>query len=235
MQGKYQEVIFDFFTKTGLQEIPLIKEIRKKAERFFENWEKMEAIFSEFPFTFRNELQLLVYLKGNPRDYIGALIFFKDQTKFWTYSYASYLFNKIISLGKLKLPEKIPLLLSNDRRDIKVYHFWLEKDGTDEFEKNLKPFKFLKLERRFVKTRIFPQKILFKILPEGAALSFVLEKGVYATTFLMNLLEIKEGLPLPHWVKPKEYDIKKLLGLGSIKAVGKIFGDAVLTRSISLK
>lgn len=59
------------------------------------------------------------------------------------------------------------------------------------------------------------------------ALSFNLEKGVYATTFLTNLFELKENLPLPKWIKPKEYDIKKLLDIGSIKAVKEIFGEII--------
>jgi hypothetical protein len=28
----------------------------------------------------------------------------------------------------------------------------------------------------------------------------------------MNLFEIDQGLPLPDWVKTKEYDIKEILG-----------------------
>lgn len=233
LKGEYEKVIFNFFTATGFQEIPLIKEKRKEAKKFFGTWKKMEEIFSEFPFTFRNELQLLSYFKKNQKDFLGALIFFKNQTKFWTYSYASYLFNQILSLKGLELPEKIPLLLSNDSRDIEVYKFWLENDGTQNFQKNIKPFnKFLKLERRFVKTKIFPEKILFKILPEGIVLSFILEKGVYATTFLMNLFEIKEGLPLPEWVKDKKYDLKEIFGIGSIKKARKIFGKIIEERTI---
>jgi len=223
LEGKYQEVILNFFANSRLQEIPLLSEKRKKARKYFGNWEKIEEIFSELPFTFRNELQLLSYLKKNPKDFRGALIFLKDQTRFWTYSYASYLFNQILSLEGLELPEKLPLLLSDDLIDRKVYKFWLEKDGTQNFEKNIRPFRFLKLKRRFVKTRALPKKLLFKIFPEGVALSFILEKGVYATTILGNLFEIKEDLPLPEWVKEKKYDIKEILGMGSIKEAKKIF------------
>jgi len=219
LQGKYEEAIFNFLTNSGLSEIPLIQEKRNEAKKHFGNWQKMEEIFFKFPFTFRNEISLLSYLKENPTDFLGALIFVKDLTQIFIFSYSSYLFNKILSLNQrgLELPEEIPLFLSPDLRDRKVYWFWLEKDGIENFEENIQPFiKFFKLKRRFVKTRIFPKEVLYKILPEGVALSFILEKGAYATTFLANLFELKEGLPFPDWVKPKEYDLKKEFRIGSI-------------------
>ncbi|MCP6719356.1 MAG: tRNA pseudouridine(13) synthase TruD [Patescibacteria group bacterium] len=223
LQGKYEEVVFNFLTNLGLQEIPLLNEKRKKAKEYFGDWKKIEETFLDLPFTFRNELQLLSYLKENPQDFIGALVFLKDQTKFWTYSYASHLFNQILSLKGLELPEEIPLLLSDNPVDRKVYEFWLEKDETEYFTRNIRPFRFIKLQRRFVRTRVIPKDVLFKALPEGVAISFTLEKGVYATTFLMNLFQAKEALPLPEWVKEKEYDTKEVLGIGSIDKTKKIF------------
>lgn len=232
LEGKYKEAILNFFANPGLQEIPLLNEKRKEAKKCFGKWERMEKVFSELPFTFRNELQLLSFLKENPEDFTGALIFFKDQAKFWIYSYASYLFNQLLSLEKLELPEKISLFLSDDERDVKIFRFWLKKDRTIDFKKNIKPFKFLRLKRRFVKSKIFPKEISFKIFPEGVAISFILEKGVYATTFLMNLFQIKEGLPLPDWIKKKEYDVKEILSIGSIKETRKVF-EKILFHPIS--
>ncbi len=229
LQGKFKETIFTFFTEPGLQEIPLIKEKRKEVKNCFGDWKKAEEIFSELPFTFRNELQLLSYLKENPKNFTGALIFLKDQTKFWMYAYSSYLFNKIISIEELDLPDELPLLLSNYQSDKNLYRLWLEKDEIGNFERNIYPFRFLKLTRRFVKTKLFPEKVLFKTVPSGVVLSFILEKGAYATTFLANFFEIKEGLPLPKWVKHEKYDTKKLLGTGSLEAVKENFGENILS------
>jgi len=220
LQGKYEEAIFNFLTNSGLSEIPLIREKRNEAKKHFGNWQKIEEIFFEFPFTFRNEISLVSYLKNNPTDFLGALIFVKDATQIFVFSYASYLFNKILSLSQkgLELPEEIPLFLSSDLRDRKVYQFWLEKDEIENFEDNIQPFiKFFKLKRRIVKTRIFPKEVSFKIFPEGVTLSFILEKGAYATTFLANLFELKEGLPIPDWVKTKEFDLKSEFGLGNLE------------------
>lgn len=223
LQGNYRRAVFDFLMNLGLAEIPLIKRKREEALKHFGDWQKMEEIFSEFPFTFREEISLLSYLRKRPKDFLGALIFKRDLTQILIFSYGSYLFNKILSFKGLTLPPKIPLFLSPDLRDRRVYRFWLEKDGVWNFEKNIKPFiRFFKLKRRFVKTRIFPKEVLFKIFPEGVALSFILEKGAYATTFLTNLFEIKERLPIPDWVKSKEYDLKKEFEVGNIKKVKEI-------------
>lgn len=123
LQGEYEKAIFNYFTKEGLLETSLIKEKRREAKRFFGNWEKMEEIFSELPFTFRKEIDLLSYLKKYSNDFTGALNFFQNQTKFFVYSYSSYLFNQILSLEGLELPEEIPLFLSDDLDDQNVYKF----------------------------------------------------------------------------------------------------------------
>ncbi len=226
-QGKYEEAVFSFLFDKGVKGIPLITELRKEAESS-RNWREVERIFKEFPYTFRNELRLVSYLKKHPGDFTGALIFIKDQTALWIYAYTSYLANLLLSLDeKMGLPKKIPLLLSNDLKDREVYRFWIEKDKIENFPENIKPFRFIVFKKRFIKSRVFPQKIQYKILPEGIILSFILEKGSYATTFLMNLFEIKTGLPLPEWVDLKKYDIKKELGIGSVEEVKKILGEEI--------
>jgi tRNA pseudouridine13 synthase len=228
LQGKYKEAVLDFLFRPGLKGLPLINNWREEGKKLSPNWEKVEEHFKRFPYTFREELRLLSYLKNQPSDWVGALIFLKDQTTLWVYAYASYVFNLLISLEKeIKLPEKIPLLLSDKKEDWEIYKFWLEKDGIKNFLKTLKPFRFIVLKRRLVKRRIFSQQIRFKILPEGLILSFILEKGAYATTFLMNLFEIETGEPIPEWVKTKEYDIKKELGIGSIEKVKEILGKEI--------
>lgn len=233
LQGKYKKAVFNFLINSGLSEVPLIKKKREEAKNFWGDWQKMEKIFSEFPFTFRNEISVLSYLKKNPTDFLGALISIKDMTQIFIFSYVSYLFNQILSLSLegLELPEKIPLFLSPDPRDRMVYRFWLKKEGIENFERNIQPFiKFFKLKRRFVKTRIFPKDLLSKIFPEGVALCFILEKGAYATTFLTNLFVLKEGLPVPNWVKTKEYDMKKEFKLGTIKEVKNLLGKEFFSK-----
>lgn len=231
MQGRYRETILAFFSTQSAQETPLIAEKRELVRESFGDWKKVEEIFHQLPFTFRSELQLLEYLKKYPSDFTGALVFYKDQTKFWMYAYASYLFNQLLSERKLELPEQIPLLISNHREDIEAYKPFLTKDNTENFEENMRPFRFVKSQRRLVKTTIFPENISAKVVPEGVVMSFILEKGVYATTFLSNFFEVKEGLPTPQWIKKTSRDTKKLLGLGSIEAAQKNFGDNISSKA----
>lgn len=228
LQEKYKEAILSFLFEPGLKTIPLISQIRKEAEKLAPNWQEIEENFKKFPYTFREELKLLTFLKKNPSYFIGALNFLRDQTTIWIYAYASYLFNLLLSLEKeIELPEKIPLLLSDNPKDWEIYKFWLKEDQIENFQKAISPFRFIVLKRRLVKTRIFPQKIQFKILPEGVILSFVLEKGAYATTFLMNIFELETGELIPEWVSLKEIDIKKELGIGSIEKVKEILGKDI--------
>ncbi len=224
-QGKYREAVFNFLVNSGLSEIPLIKKKRGEVNNYFGNWREMKEIFLEFPFTFRNEILLLSFLENNPSDFIGALASIKDMTQIFIFAYSSYLFNKILSLSQkgLNLHEEIPLLLSDNWRDWKVYEYWLLEDKTQDFLNNLNPFlRFFKLQRRFVKSRIFSEKVISKIFPEGTALSFILGKGSYATTFLSYLFEIKAASPVPEWISNNEYDIKKELRFGSLDNIKKI-------------
>lgn len=230
LQERYKEAIFAFLFEPGLKGIPLINQIRKEAEKLAPNWQEIEEKFKKFPYTFREELRLLAFLKKNPSNFIGALIFLKDQITLWVYAYASYLFNLLLSSEKeIKLPPEIPLLLSDNPKDWEIYKFWLKEDQIENFQKAISPFRFILLKRRFVKTRVFPQKIQFKILPEGIILSFILEKGIYATTLLMNIFELETGEPIPEWVSFKEIDAKKELGIGSIKKIKEILGKKIFT------
>jgi TruD family tRNA pseudouridine synthase len=228
LQGKYKDAILAFLFQPGLKEIPLIKNCRNEAKSYFPNWEKVEKCFQKFPYTFRQELRLLSYLKHHPKNWVGALVFLKDQTTLWVYAYASYLFNLLLSLEKkINLPSEIPLLLSDEEKDLELYKPWLVRDEIENFIEKIKPFRFLILKKRLVKSKIFPRQIQFKILPEGIILSFILEKGAYATTFLMNLFEIETGEPLPEWVKAQEYDIKKELQIGSVEKIKEILGQNI--------
>lgn len=230
LQGRYKEAIFTFLFEPGLKGIPFIKRIRERAKKLAPNWKEVEKLFQKFPYTFRNELRLLSYLKKHPRDFIGALVFFKDQTTLWIYAYSSYLFNLFLSFTKkTELPENIPLFLSSNPKDWEIYKPWLKRDKIENFPNSIKPFRFIILKERLIKTKVFPQKVKYKILPEGVIFSFVLEKGVYATTFLTNFFEIETGEPIPDWVKIKEYDLKKELKMGSIQKIKEILGQDIFS------
>lgn len=231
LQGKYEEAIKEFLTKVGKYDIRLIEALRIKAERCYGDWRKMKKVFSLLPYTFQNEIKATDYLSKDHDNFIGALIKIQDQTTLWVYAYASFLFNKYLSQSITnpgRLPKQLPLLLSDDLSDRKIYQKWLVEDNIVNIDKTLKPFKFIRIKKRFVTTKIFPKDIMGATNPDGVALGFSLSKGAYATTFLMNLFT-QQGLPLPQWVKTTEHDVKKILKTGTIASTKEILKDYIFS------
>ena len=144
------------------------------------------------PYSLFNEIRLLNYLIDNPNNYTGALIDLEDQTQLWVYAHSGWLFNKYLSAFANDhgcLDEKFPLLTSHDDKDIKIYEKYLIEDGTVEFKKNLKPFKFIQFKKRPVRGRVFVKDINYQCFNGGVIIGFSLPKGCYATTFLTNIFE----------------------------------------------
>lgn len=218
LQKKYAECVQTFFTAPHPYSIKLVQGLRQRASEKYGQWQEMKKIFAVLPYTFQNEIRILEYLEKHPENFIGALISLEDQTQLWVYAYASLLFNQYLSWAvqnNIELPETLPLLLTSDRREQKIYEALLVADKIKNISETLKPFKFIPLKRRLNPTKIFPKNILAKSLPEGAVISFHLPKGAYATTFLVNLFKIQQGLPLPAWLQKNEIDLKEILEIGS--------------------
>ncbi|MDD5342539.1 MAG: tRNA pseudouridine(13) synthase TruD [Patescibacteria group bacterium] len=233
LQGNYTDALNLFLVGTNESEPPYFQVVRQKAQTLFDDGQSMLKEFQRFPYTFRNEIKVLEYLKENPNDILGALTCISEHTRLWVYAYVSYLFNKIVSEAAKKgkpLPETLPLLLSPDPTDHEPYLTYLKEDETESFLRYIKPFPFIRPAKRAVSTIIKPDIHASQITPEGVVISFTLPKGAYATTFLMNFFELTSGLIVPSWVKTIERDILKLVNHGSIEPVKKILGNYMLSR-----
>ncbi len=233
MQGKYVEALRMYLAGTNESEPPYFQAVRKKVQTLFENGRAMLAEFQRFPYSFRNELKVLEYLKQRPDDPIGALACISEHVRLWVYAYVSYLFNKKLSDATINgepLPETLPLLLSADPADHQPYASYLQADQTENFLQHIKPFPFIRPAKRNVATIIKPNIHASRITPEGVILSFTLPKGVYATTFLMHFFDLVSGQTVPSWVKTDEQDTLALVGLGSIKPVKDVLGKYMLSR-----
>lgn len=228
MRGEYENAVRDFLFKTNEDDIELVRIIRRSAEDAFPNWKKIYEIMLELPYMFANELRLLDFLVKEPDNYVGALIQIEDQTQLWLYAYSSWLFNKYLSAYTGKngcVSEKFPTLFSDESKDIKLYEKYLREDGTENFVKYVRPFKFIQYKKRLVPGRIFPENVICRPFDGGVVTYFTLPKGCYATTFLTNLFELHQGLPIPEWVNLKEINPKEILGRGSISEIKEIFKD----------
>src|SRR3989338_2261795 len=132
LKGEYKNAVLSFLCSEGQNETAYFKKIREEIKNHFGNWEKVAKILEPFPIILQNELKAVHYLKNNPSDFIGALNQIPEQIQLWVYAYGSLLFNRKISeylRDDIKLPEKLPLILSNDKNDWIVYDDFLKEDG----------------------------------------------------------------------------------------------------------
>lgn len=215
IKGNYEQAVRSFLTYQAERELPYFKQLRAGVKNNFGDWHKIKAIIAPFPLAMRNENRVVDYLISNPADYIGAFREISDQITLWVYALSSWLFNTKIS-GLIEssraIPETLPLFLSHDSRDWMAYKELLAYlDILPPPFENLRPFSFIQLDRREIKTRERVKLIGADVTNEGLALSFELKTGDYATTLLAHLFNLITGKP-PENLNPGPVDVKKVLG-----------------------
>jgi len=234
LKGEYQKAILSYLCSPGEREIPYFINLRKEIKEGFGNWSKIEKILEPYPLIFHNENKIIAYLKNNPRDFIGAINQIPEQIQLWLFAYASLLFNKKLSSylkENIKPPSKLPLILSDDKKDWLFYRKFLKKDGVVSilFD-NLKPFPYVRWQKREIKTKEKAEILNYKIIPEGVILDFMLPKAAYATTFLAHLFNLTSGLP-PKNIFPHPIDTKATLGEESLEATLNQFKNVIHSKN----
>tara|TARA_Y100000310_G_C20688827_1_gene820882 strand:- start:1561 stop:2973 length:1413 start_codon:yes stop_codon:yes gene_type:complete len=235
LQQEYEAVVKTFLTSTGVQDVPLLSRIREQAVNDFGNWQKLEELFSELPYTFRLELGLIRYLAKKPDDYLGALKSIEDQTTLWVYAYASYLFNLHLSSSVTKgetLVAELPLLLNPQHTAIKTYAQKLSEDNILDLKKSAQAFfgRDVLHQKNVCLTKVPVKVINTKIIEKGVVIAFELPVGAYATTFLTHLFSLYRGLPIPEWLDKTKHDGKKILNLGSVAPVEEVLGEYIFSQ-----
>ncbi|MDP1538774.1 MAG: tRNA pseudouridine(13) synthase TruD [bacterium] len=234
LRGEYQKAALNYLCALGEREVPYFINLRKKIKENFGKWSEIEKILKPFPLIFKNEMKVVSHLKNNPRDFSGALNQIPEQVQLWIFALASLFFNKklseILKEGQ-KLPEFLPLILSNDKKDWLFYKDILEKNGifSIPFE-NLKPFPHIQLRKRTIKTKEKVKILDYRIIKEGAILDFILPKAAYATTFLAHLFNLVSGLP-PKDISAHPIDTKASLGKDSLEEVLNQFKDVIYPKT----
>lgn len=230
LKGEYEKAVLSFLSSPGKRELPFFRQLRKSLGENFGNWQKIEEIIKPFPLIFQNENKVVSHLKKNPRDFTGALNQIPDQVKLWLFATASLLFNKQLSFcikENKKIPGRIPLILSNKENDWSIYKNILVANGIKSIPfDNLKPFSFVQLKRREIKTKEKIEISDLKIIKEGVILSFSLPKAAYATTFLTHLFNLTSGVP-PKDIADYPIDTKASLGQESLEETLNMFRDVI--------
>jgi len=233
MNGDYERAVRDTITKSSAYENRLLSTVRKKIDSSWGDWRECIRIASDLPVLMREEIVILRFLEKDPNHWIGALQQVLDKVSLMVYSVPSLFFNEYLSSALesgIEPPREIPLLLSDDRSDVELYRPMLKSVGMHSFDgKYLRPFSIIKFMKRLVPSRDIPQ--IDAAIPTdcGIALSFSLEKGQYATTFLAHLFNLVSG-ETPSFVDKKIIDTKALLSTGSVKETLEYFKKALESR-----
>lgn len=234
LKGDYRNTILSFLYSDGQREISYFKNVRAEIKKNIGDWAKIANIIKPYPLYLQNETKVVEYLQKNPNDFLGALKQIPEIVRLWVFAYGSLLFNRKISeyiANGAPLPEKLPLILSNNQNDWLPYFDFLKEDGIFSMPvKNILPFHDILLKRRQVKIkeRADIHKVAFT--PEGVVLSFSLPKGCYATSFLANLFQLTAGLP-PKDISTEILDTKAVLGEKSIAATTEKFKKIIIPRT----
>ena len=236
LRGDYEGALKTAICRPGERELLYFQSLRKEIEKLWGNWEEMEGILESFPFTFQDERELVSYLIKNPDDFLGALNQIPRVVQLWLTSFAALLFNQKLSsylkAGE-KPPQKLPLVLSSERKDWLFYEDLLKENGVFSVTfalKNLKPFPKISLIHREQKTMEGIQLLNYRIIPEGVILNFNLPKGCYATTFLSHLFNLVSGA-LPRGFSNLPIDTKANLKQPSLEEILNKFTDVVSSPS----
>ena len=231
LRGEYRRTVLSFLTSGTERELSYFRKLREGIKDSFGNWKKIKIMMSTFPLIFQNELKVISYLEKNPRDFGGALFQIPEQITLWLYALSSWLFNKKLSSyikNKKEPPQKLPLFLSQDKRDWLFYKDFLEK--LKIFPPplhNLRLFSsYIQFKKREINTKEQVKINQVEIIKEGVVLDFFLPKGVYATTFLAHLFCLVSGKP-PEEISDKAIDIKAILGKKPLTKTLEYFREVI--------
>ncbi len=239
LTGKYEEAIMNFMTRAGEREIPYFKKLRDEIKSNWGNWEKIGQITAPMPMSLQNERKIISYLTKHPDDFTGSLNQVQEQVKLWLFALSSWMFNKKISLylqnGQVP-PEKMPLILSQDKNDWNFYQEFFPKEENFsplDLLNNLKPFPFVRWAKREVNTREFAKIHDVKITDRGVIIKLLLPKGAYATTFLSHFFNLISGA-LPQNIPTGALDLKKELGIGDLEKTLDKFKEVIQSKKQSI-
>lgn len=234
LQGDIDGAIKAIICESGPNDLPLYRDLRKALESVYGDWDSMLEVAEHFPFTLRDELQLIRSLRDEPHKTIRALSLIKDQVKMYVSAYSSWLMNQVMSRYSTtqNAPEEIPLPFST-RGAPSIYADIMNAEGTLNYTGAMKPFSFLQLNDKTIPLRMKSKHMRVEKTNVGFIISFELGKGAYATTCLSQAFKLYEGNPVPTWVRREDIDALAIMGQGTLDALRERFGRELKARDES--
>lgn len=218
LQGRYEEAIRLSLTVASNRELEWYRRFRRRLAEHWGDWKWILHEIEPVAYSFREEKLMIEHLLRYPGDFAGALATVPEQMRLWVYAYGSFLFNRFLS-SLIKrgsdVPLSVPLALSPDPIARDFYGAMLREDAIETFA-SLRGFPFIQSPRHPIETlKPFDLRAM-RVIPEGIALSFFLEKGSYATTALAHIFDLSSGSVAPEGISKNEVDAKELLGTGTL-------------------
>ena len=233
MRGDYDKAIRNIITYPSALENPFMKETREKLAKNFGNWKLCHDIIKDVPQLFRDEITLIDYLIKKPDQWSAALQQVLDKVSINVYSVPSLFFNEYISTcleSNKQVPKELPLLLSDDKKDMDMYENMLKAIDLYPFTgRFLQPFSIIRFMKRLVPTKDMPEIHNAEVTDEGVILSFSLGKGQYATTFLSHLFNLVSG-EAPNFATENIIDSKKILKSGDMGKTLEYFSKTLKSK-----
>ncbi len=167
-----------------------IKSMMSFNQVLMKDWGNWRKGLLNTPQRMKWERMVLEHLIYHKNDFEGAIMKIpKRIRKFYLNSYQAWVFNRVLKIYK-DPPEYLPLVGSEVKFD-EVTKRVLEEDGLSR--EDFKEMKGdIKLRGRKRKSIAYPKNLEYKIKGKNLWLRFVLEKGVYATTFLDYIMYLNK-------------------------------------------
>lgn len=237
LRGEIDACLRAFFTEAGKSDLPLFRQLRQKLASQYGRWAEMKETIRDFPHTFSLEHTVLNALIADPNKTHNALRAIQDEVRYWVHAYASWVINRYLSdvaRDGREVPERIPIPISHVPADQAFYASYFKEDGVTDVVKHLQPFRFISLNPKTILSRITPEVHRVTRVHEGVVYSFSLDKGAYATTYLMHLYRLHEGNPVPGWVRGDAIDTKASVRMGTLDGLEHLFGEWMTRRDVQI-
>ncbi len=235
LKGEYEKAVRGMIGDAGLREIPFFVQKRQQISALIPDWEAVLEQLREFPLIFPSETKVVEHLTKNPTDFVGALQKIENQVVLWVSAVASLVFNRKISsflMAGIEPPHTLRLFLSTDKNDWLTYADDLEAVGLfpPEFN-NIRFFRNISLNHRDLETKDKAEIHSAEVVPEGIVVSFTLNKGEYATTFLPHFINLLNG-KAPEDLDKNILDTKESLGQENIENVLEYFENLNISKNL---
>ncbi len=206
LKGNFKDAVLLYLTHTNEKEHEDIKQARQNLKETLD----FKKALKEFPKKYRFERAILNHLSSHPSDFIGAFRSLPKAIRYlFVHAYQAHLFNQILSLRLKKYSSLEPIegdILEDNVPVIPLFGFnssfskgeagklekeVLKKEGISLLDFKVSSFPELSSKGSYRKIKAEARELSFDLNKDEKilSLSFFLEKGTYATSYLREVMK----------------------------------------------